>query len=794
MGGEQKIAYITCVNDEEMYAACREALQAQGLPEGMTAEFVPIRGAESMCAGYHAAQRMTEAKYKLYIHQDCILQRRDVVSRMLAIFAAHPDAGLVGLAGCRVLPETGIWWLGEGLYYHVMEEEPGGWRRHNFGSTDGRDAVEMAAVDGLLLLTAVDVSWRSDLFKGWHFYDVSMCLEMRWRGYGVYVPCQEGMEPWVIHRCGDKPITEEYHRWRRLFLYSYGRTASERRMFSVTEASAALPRLSVCYLVRDCSNELALSLARLQGEPEEIIVVDTGSEDDTVAVARSFGAQVCETAWHDDFASARNLALERATGDWILVLDADEHLPAVHGSLHHSIVRAAASGRDAFCVTLINVDLDAGGREMAPEPLLRLWRNRPQRRYNGRVHEAITDSGKPLAQLGEAREIVIRHTGYSKARAKKKMARNLALLKRQIEERGERDTDWRYLADCCYGLEEYELALHYARLALKRGARTIAGPARMYEVAIASLAKLDRPTAERLSLAKEAAAACPAVKSFALEAESAAAQSKAEKWYAAQTDQDDAALFAATEEEIAHAKRPEVQRSFLSAWAEQTGRVRLSLALDEAQRSSVAHLVQEMTRGEALTASPIVQQASQGIRELFLALYLLSATREGRKQLLAEEWPEKLPSSFTRLIFALCLLDNEDVGKNHPLLTSADFEAWSLGLGMIVSAEGASGLTRYARLALDFAPDWACVERAADALLAQQAWQEALMLLAIVPAEAAAASEHGHFWYETGRALYHLGQSGAVDCFARASAAGCTERALPSYQAWSEEAEHGKEA
>jgi len=117
MNGEQEIAYITCVNNEEMYAACREALAEQALPEGMRASFVPIRGAASMCAGYQEAQEASHARYKLYIHQDCILQRRDVVARMLAVCAAHPDAGLVGLAGCRALPETGIWWLGKDLLH-----------------------------------------------------------------------------------------------------------------------------------------------------------------------------------------------------------------------------------------------------------------------------------------------------------------------------------------------------------------------------------------------------------------------------------------------------------------------------------------------------------------------------------------------------------------------------------------------------------------------------------------------------------------------------------------------------
>ena len=63
MNGEQEIAYITCVNNEEMYAACREALAAQALPEGMRASFVPIRGAASMCAGYQEAQEGSAAMW-----------------------------------------------------------------------------------------------------------------------------------------------------------------------------------------------------------------------------------------------------------------------------------------------------------------------------------------------------------------------------------------------------------------------------------------------------------------------------------------------------------------------------------------------------------------------------------------------------------------------------------------------------------------------------------------------------------------------------------------------------------
>lgn len=789
-----RIAYITCVSDEEMYAACRQALARQQLPEGMEAEFVPIRGAQSMCAGYQLGQERSRAKYKLYLHQDCLLQREDAVKRMLSVFAHYPKAGLVGLAGARKLPEYGMWWLGEEVYYYLAEQTGDTIQLHAAGTTGGAEALEVAAVDGVLMLTAVDIPWRSDIFTGWHFYDISMCMEMRWRGYEVYVPNQEQMRPWALHRTRNRRLPDVYFAWRQSFLDHYGQKDPEIAMFSVNHDLSLHPRLSVCYIVRDGARELSLSLARLQGEADEIIVVDTGSADATAEVARSFGARVYAYAWDDDFAAARNLALEKATGDWILILDADEHLPAVHGSLHHSVVRAAAGGAEALTVTLVNVDLDAGGRETPPEPLLRLWRSRPGRRYTGRVHEAIGDHGAPLAPLGEAREIVLRHTGYSEARAKEKMARNLVLLQRQIGERGERDTDWRYLADCCYGLEEYELALHYARLAIEKGARTLAGPVRMYEVAIASLARLDRPTSERLALARQAAAACPAEASFAREAESAAAQCEAEAWYAAQAERDDASLSAAAEAWSTAAEQPETRRSFLAAWAGETGRVRLRLALDEAWRGAASRLVEEMTAGEALAAAPIVRQASQSICDLFLSLYLLSGTREGQRQLLAEEWPERLPASFTRLIYALCLLGHEDRAAGCLSLTAADFAAWSLGFGMIARAAGDAGLTRYAQLALDFAPDWRCVERAADELLARQDWQDALLLLSAVPVEAAAESVCGHFWYATGRALYHLGQSGAAECFARAEAAGCTERALSSYQAWSEEAEHGTEA
>ena len=84
--------------------------------------------------------------------------------------------------------------------------------------------------------------------------------------------------------------------------------------------------ISLCMIVKNEGHNLHRCLQSVQGFVNQIIVVDTGSEDNTVEIARSYGAEVHFFEWCDDFAAARNHSLSFATGDWILVLDADEKL------------------------------------------------------------------------------------------------------------------------------------------------------------------------------------------------------------------------------------------------------------------------------------------------------------------------------------------------------------------------------------------------------------------------------------------------------------------------------------
>ncbi|HEX9048764.1 MAG TPA: glycosyltransferase, partial [Verrucomicrobiae bacterium] len=193
-------------------------------------------------------------------------------------------------------------------------------------------------------------------------------------------------------------------------------------------------RLSVCLIVKNEEKFLAQCLKSVRDLADQIVVVDTGSTDHTVEIAREFGAELHAFAWCDDFAAARNAALEHATGDWVLMLDADEELPAAQ----HARLRADMSSATtmAFRLPLVNAGQENEGRSFVP----RLFRNLPGVFFTGRIHEQIFASliersknwGLKTA-LGTAELL---HHGYARemVRDRNKVERNLKLLRAAIEE------------------------------------------------------------------------------------------------------------------------------------------------------------------------------------------------------------------------------------------------------------------------------------------------------------------------------------------------------------------------
>ena len=199
-------------------------------------------------------------------------------------------------------------------------------------------------------------------------------------------------------------------------------------------AGARPPRLSVCLIVRNEEQFLDRCLESVRGLAHQIVVVDTGSIDATCEIARRHQAEVHSFAWCDDFSAARNAALEQATGDWVLFLDADEEvLTTDREKLQQLLTRPTAIG---YRLPII----DQGREEEGVNYVPRLYRNAPGLFYVGRIHEQVFSSLEVRRGewglenvLGDA---TLLHHGYTKEilASRDKIARNLRLLDQAIAE------------------------------------------------------------------------------------------------------------------------------------------------------------------------------------------------------------------------------------------------------------------------------------------------------------------------------------------------------------------------
>lgn len=195
------------------------------------------------------------------------------------------------------------------------------------------------------------------------------------------------------------------------------------------------PRVSLCMIARDEEQFLPKCLERAAPCVDEIILVDTGSEDRTVEIAESFGAKVLHFPWCDDFAAARNHGLQQATGDWVLVLDADEHLDLDAPEMVREL--AERPGVSGYHLRFTNHY--TGGKSIGVL-MVRLFRNLPGVAYENRIHEQVTPS---LAKAGESLGLAtmvsgleVAHEGYREEvmLSKNKVERNDRLFRLQLEE------------------------------------------------------------------------------------------------------------------------------------------------------------------------------------------------------------------------------------------------------------------------------------------------------------------------------------------------------------------------
>jgi len=182
-----------------------------------------------------------------------------------------------------------------------------------------------------------------------------------------------------------------------------------------------------------CNEEavIGVALKSVLALVDEVVVVDTGSRDNTRIIAEGYGARVIDMPWQDDFSAARNVALAEATGEWILVLDADERLQPIRPVVFQRLLSAPEVA--GYRLLMVN---PRDEKTTHTFQLVRLFRNRPEIRFQYPIHEQIiprlnawaVEQGMVVADS----PLVVMHEGYRQQKSAEKRDRNLRILRKAV--------------------------------------------------------------------------------------------------------------------------------------------------------------------------------------------------------------------------------------------------------------------------------------------------------------------------------------------------------------------------
>lgn len=198
--------------------------------------------------------------------------------------------------------------------------------------------------------------------------------------------------------------------------------------------SSNKPILSLCLIVKNEKENLPRCLTSVKPYVDEIIIVDTGSEDGTPEIALQYGAKISYFEWCDDFAAARNYAISQATGDWILMLDADEELIINSASFLDEL-----KNQPEFIAYALTYTEVYDQQKKTPLSRISLFCNIPELRYHSRFHEQLKYKNQQLSshQWNHTEWLEVLHYGHAKEIVRQKnVSRNIPILERMRQEEG----------------------------------------------------------------------------------------------------------------------------------------------------------------------------------------------------------------------------------------------------------------------------------------------------------------------------------------------------------------------
>jgi len=198
----------------------------------------------------------------------------------------------------------------------------------------------------------------------------------------------------------------------------------------VSRRELALKKISLCMIVKDEEANLPRCLSSVKGIVDEIVVVDTGSTDGTKSIAKRMGAKVYDFPWNGSFADARNESIKYATGDWILIMDADEEINTGSRLQIQQLANNPMKRPVNYLIQIGNI-LDEGG--IVETRMSRFFPNNKGIVFEGPIHESLKIDGKDFMTLATDL-ITLKHYGYSKqfVDERNKMERNISALEAEV--------------------------------------------------------------------------------------------------------------------------------------------------------------------------------------------------------------------------------------------------------------------------------------------------------------------------------------------------------------------------
>ncbi len=224
--------------------------------------------------------------------------------------------------------------------------------------------------------------------------------------------------------------------------------------------------LSICMIVKNEEYNINRCLNSIKDIADEIVIVDTGSTDNTMDICKSYNAKIITKLWNNDFSEVRNVSLDYATKDYILFLDADEKIPKEDIDKIKSLLNSEDLAEGYF-LRLVNI---INENSFGDYIVFRLFKNNPKYRFKGKIHEQIANSIQELnnKKCIETLDLRIFHYGHDPniIDIQKKYKRNINILNTYKEE--EKDAYYYYVLGNEYlRITDYKKAIYSYEKAIK---------------------------------------------------------------------------------------------------------------------------------------------------------------------------------------------------------------------------------------------------------------------------------------------------------------------------------------